>query len=41
MTDFVQVGDQRIAFDREGEGPPLVLMHGAEASRQMLSLIHI
>ena len=35
MTNFVQAGDVRIAFDREGDGPPLVLMHGAEASRQM------
>lgn len=39
MTDFVQVGDQRIAFDREGEGSPLVLMHGAEASRQMFAAL--
>jgi len=39
MTHFVQVGDQRIAFDREGDGPPLVLMHGAEASRQMFAAL--
>ena len=39
MTRFVQAGDLRIAFDREGEGPPLLLMHGAEASRQMFSAL--
>ncbi len=35
MTEFVQAGDVRVAFEREGHGEPLVLMHGAEASRQM------
>ncbi len=39
MTDFVQAGDVRIAFAREGAGPPLVLMHGAEASRQMFATL--
>ena len=39
MTDFVEAGELRIAFDREGSGPPLVLMHGAEASRQMFSAL--
>jgi 3-oxoadipate enol-lactonase len=29
----------RIAFDREGAGPPLLLMHGAEASRQMFAAL--
>lgn len=37
MTGFVQVGDVRVAFEREGQGPPLLLMHGAEASREMFS----
>jgi pimeloyl-ACP methyl ester carboxylesterase len=37
MTEFVQAGDVRVAFDRIGSGPPLVLMHGAEASRQMFA----
>ncbi len=37
MTDFVQAGEVRIAFDRAGRGPALVLMHGAEASRQMFA----
>jgi 3-oxoadipate enol-lactonase len=35
MTDFVQAGEVRVAFDREGSGPALLLMHGAEATRQM------
>ena len=39
MTHFVQAGDVRIAFEREGAGPPLVLMHGAEASRAMFSAL--
>ena len=39
MTHFVQTGELRIAFDREGDGPPLVLMHGAEASRQMFAAL--
>jgi pimeloyl-ACP methyl ester carboxylesterase len=39
MTEFVQAGDVRIAFDREGDGPALVLMHGAEASRQMFAAL--
>jgi len=37
VTEFVQAGDVRIAFDRVGSGAPLVLMHGAEASRQMFA----
>jgi pimeloyl-ACP methyl ester carboxylesterase len=39
MTSFVQAGEVRIAFDREGGGPPLLLMHGAEASRQMFAAL--
>jgi pimeloyl-ACP methyl ester carboxylesterase len=39
MTDFVQAGEVRIAFERKGSGPPLVLMHGAEASRQMFAAL--
>jgi 3-oxoadipate enol-lactonase len=39
MTAFVQAGELRIAYDREGSGPPLVLMHGAEASRQMFAAL--
>jgi pimeloyl-ACP methyl ester carboxylesterase len=37
MSGFVQAGGLRIALDRQGEGPPLLLMHGAEASRQMFA----
>ncbi|HSV46468.1 MAG TPA: alpha/beta hydrolase [Ramlibacter sp.] len=39
MTDFVQAGEVRIAFEREGQGPALVLMHGAEASRNMFTAL--
>ncbi len=39
MTRFVQAGDVRIAVEREGAGPPLLLMHGAEASRQMFAAL--
>jgi pimeloyl-ACP methyl ester carboxylesterase len=39
VTQFVQAGEVRVAFDRTGSGPPLVLMHGAEASRQMFSAL--
>jgi 3-oxoadipate enol-lactonase len=38
-TEFLDTGDVRIAFERSGGGPPLVLMHGAEASRQMFSAL--
>jgi pimeloyl-ACP methyl ester carboxylesterase len=39
MTDFVQAGGLRITFDRQGDGPPLLLMHGAEASRLMFAAL--
>jgi 3-oxoadipate enol-lactonase len=39
MTSFVQAGELRIAFDRQGAGPPLLLMHGAEASRLMFTAL--
>lgn len=39
MTEFVQAGEVRVAFDREGQGPALLLMHGAEASRQMFAAL--
>lgn len=39
MTDFIQAGEVRVAFEREGQGPALVLMHGAEASRQMFAAL--
>ena len=38
-TEFLDAGDVRIAFERSGSGPPLVLMHGGEASRQMFSAL--
>ena len=39
MTDFVQAGDVCIACERAGAGPLLLLMHGAEASRQMFGAL--
>ncbi|MEJ8848509.1 alpha/beta hydrolase [Variovorax rhizosphaerae] len=39
MTDFVQAGEVRIAFERTGQGPAIVLMHGAEASRSMFAAL--
>lgn len=39
MTEFVDAGDLRVAFERTGTGPPLILMHGAEASRQMFAAL--
>lgn len=39
MPDFLQAGEVRIAYEITGEGPPLVLMHGAEASRQMFAAL--
>lgn len=39
MPDILQAGAVRIAYERSGEGPPLVLMHGAEASRQMFAAL--
>lgn len=37
MTEFMQAGAVRTAFERTGHGPALLLMHGAEASRQMFA----
>jgi pimeloyl-ACP methyl ester carboxylesterase len=39
VAEFHIVGDARIAFDASGSGPALVLMHGAEASRQMFGAL--
>jgi len=39
MTSFLQAGEVRTAFDREGAGPLLLLMHGAEASRSMFAAL--
>ena len=39
MTHCVQAGDVRIAYERAGSGPLLLLMHGAEASRQMFAAL--
>jgi pimeloyl-ACP methyl ester carboxylesterase len=39
MTHRVQAGAVRVAYERQGQGPPLLLMHGAEASRLMFSAL--
>lgn len=39
MTRFIQTGDLRTAFEQQGIGPPLLLMHGAEASRLMFATL--
>jgi 3-oxoadipate enol-lactonase len=39
VAEFVQAGDVRIAYERIGTGPPLLLMHGAEANRQMFDAL--
>lgn len=39
MPEFLRAGAVRIAYERSGKGPPLVLMHGAEASRQMFAAL--
>lgn len=39
MADVIANGATRIAFDAAGSGPPLVLMHGAEASRLMFGAL--
>lgn len=38
-TRYADTGAVRTAFDTSGVGPPLVLMHGAEASRQMFAAL--
>jgi 3-oxoadipate enol-lactonase len=37
MTEAVRTGGVMTAFTRRGEGPPLLLMHGAEASQEMFA----
>ena len=37
MTQLVDCGEARIACDAVGSGPPLLLMHGAEATRHMFA----
>lgn len=39
MPEFLQTGAVRTAYDRQGSGPAVVLMHGAEASRQMFAAL--
>lgn len=39
MAEYVCCGNARIACERSGQGPALLLMHGAEASRQMFAAL--
>lgn len=39
MTNFAHTGDARTAYTICGDGPPLLLVHGAEANRQMFDSI--
>ena len=39
MTKFTHTGDARTAYTVSGDGPPLLLVHGAEASRHMFDAI--
>jgi len=39
VPEFMASADARVAYDRTGSGPALVLMHGAEASRQMFGTL--
>ena len=39
MTRILDTGELRIAYDVAGDGPPLLLMHGAEATRQMFAAL--
>ncbi|HVZ44703.1 MAG TPA: alpha/beta hydrolase [Ramlibacter sp.] len=39
MPEVVVADNIRVAYERTGSGPPLVLMHGAEANRQMFSAL--
>lgn len=39
MPEFFQSGAVRIAYERQGRGPTVLLLHGAEASRQMFAAL--
>lgn len=39
MPEFLQTGAVRTAYECQGSGPVVVLMHGAEASRQMFAAL--
>lgn len=39
MAEFFQTDPVRIAYDSQGSGPVVLLMHGAEASRQMFAAL--
>lgn len=39
MPEFIDLGDVRTAFEVAGEGPPLLMLHGAEGSRRQFARI--
>ncbi len=39
MTSFALTGDAKTAYSVSGDGPPLLLIHGAEASRHMFDAL--
>jgi pimeloyl-ACP methyl ester carboxylesterase len=39
MSSMLEMGDVRLAYDVTGNGPPLLLLHGAEGSRRMFDAL--
>lgn len=39
MPEFIEAGGVRTAYEVEGNGPPLLMLHGAEGSRRQFTLI--
>ena len=39
MPDFIDLNGTRTAFELQGSGPPLLMLHGAEGSRRQFNAI--